>query len=70
MSTVNKIDIHELSQSERILLAEELWDSISENRNTLEVTASQKTVLEKRLAAYRACPEEGSTWEDVKKEMR
>jgi putative addiction module component (TIGR02574 family) len=70
MSTAKKIDIHELSQSERILLAEELWDSIAEDQDTLEVTASQKKILEDRLAAYRASPNEGSSWEDVKKEMQ
>ena len=70
MSTAKKIDIHDLSQSERILLAEELWDSIAENRDSIEVTASQKRVLEERLAAYKKSPNEGSSWEDVKKEMK
>jgi len=70
MSTANKINIQELSQSERILLAEELWDSITENQDSLEVTASQKKILEERLAAHKASPNEGSSWEEVKKEMQ
>ena len=70
MSTANKIDIQELSQSERILLAEELWDSIAENQDTIEVTAAQKRILKERLAAYQASPGEGSSWEDVNKEMQ
>ena len=70
MSTANKINIQELSQSERILLAEELWDSITENQDSLEVTAAQKKILEERLAAYKASPNEGSSWEKVKKEMQ
>jgi putative addiction module component (TIGR02574 family) len=70
MSTANKINIQELSQSERILLAEELWDSITENQDSLEVTAAQKKILEERLAAYKASPNEGSSWEEVKKEMQ
>ncbi len=70
MSTANKANIQELSQSERILLAEELWDSITENQDSLEVTAPQKKILEERLAAYRASPNEGSSWEEVKKEMQ
>ena len=32
MSTVNNIDIQELNQSERILLAERLWDSIVDDQ--------------------------------------
>ena len=70
MSTVKKFDIQGLSQSERILLAEKLWDSVAENQDSLEITASQKKVLEDRLAAYKKSPNEGSSWEDVKKEMK
>jgi len=70
MSTVKKINIQLLSQSERILLAEELWDSVAEDQDNLEVTESQKKILEERLAAYEASPEEGTSWEEVKNEMK
>ena len=70
MSTTNKIDIQELSQSERILLAEQLWDSITDDQDTLEVTDAQMKILQQRLAAYKASPNEGTSWEQVKKEMQ
>lgn len=70
MSAVNKLDIQELSQSERILLAEKLWDSVADNQDSLEVTVSQKKILEERLAAYKKSPNEGSSWEEVKNEMK
>ena len=70
MSTANKIDIQDLSQSERILLAEQLWDSITDDQDTLEVTDAQKKILQQRLAAYQASPNEGTSWEQVKKEMQ
>ena len=70
MSTENYIDIQKLSQSERILLAEKLWDSVASNQDQIEVTESQKKVLDERLAAYAASPNEGTTWEEVKKEMK
>ena len=70
MSTAKKINIQELSQSERILLAEELWDSVVTNQDSLEVTDSQRKILEERLMAYKALPDEGSSWEDIKKEMK
>ncbi|MES9903263.1 MAG: addiction module protein [Sedimenticola sp.] len=69
MNTAKTINIQELSQSERILLAEELWDSIANDENTLEVTESQKKILAARLSAYKASPDEGSSWEEVKNEM-
>ena len=70
MSTAKKIDIHDLSQSERILLAEQLWDSIVDDQDSLEVTDAQMELLQQRLAAYRASPDEGTSWEEVKKEMK
>ena len=70
MSTANKMDIQELSQSERILLAEQLWDSIADDQDTIEVTDSQMEILKQRLAAYKASPNEGTSWEQVKKEMQ
>jgi putative addiction module component (TIGR02574 family) len=70
MSTAYKMDIQELSQSERILLAEQLWDSIADNQDTIEVTDSQKKILQQRLAAYKASPNEGTSWEQVKEEMQ
>jgi putative addiction module component (TIGR02574 family) len=70
MSAVNKFDIQELSQSERILLAEKLWDSVADNQDSLEVTTSQKKLLAERLAAFKESPNEGSSWEEVKNEMR
>ena len=70
MSIVEKIDIQGLSQSERIQLAEKLWDSVAENQDSLEITAAQKAVLEERLEAYKKSPNEGSSWEEVKDEMK
>jgi len=70
MSTANNINIQQLSQSERILLAEELWDSIAKNQDDLKVTDAQKKILDERMAAYKASPNEGASWEDVRNEMK
>ena len=70
MNKLKKIDIQSLSQAERILLAEELWDSVAANQDDLEVTDSQKKIIEERLALYEASPDEGTSWEEVKKEMK
>ena len=70
MSTANNINIQQLSQSERILLAEELWDSVAKNQDDLKVTGAQKKILDERMAAYKASPSEGTSWEEVKNEMK
>ena len=69
MNTAKTVNIEELSQSERILLAQKLWDSVANDENILEVTESHKKILESRLSAYKASPDEGFSWEEVKKEM-
>lgn len=70
MSTINSINIQQLSQLERILLAEELGDSVAQNQDDLEVTDSQKKILDERMAAYKASPKTGTSWEEVKNEMK
>lgn len=70
MSTARKIDIQQLSQSERILLAEQLWDSVAKDNGELEVTEAHKEILKQRLASYRASPDEGRSWEEIKDEMK
>ena len=70
MSTVRKFDIQQLSQSERILLAEQLWDSVAEDNGELELTEAHKEILKQRLAAYQASPDEGRSWGDIKDEMK
>ena len=69
MNTLKNINIQQLSQSERIMLAEKLWDSIEEDQDNLQVTSSQKKILEQRITAYQASPDDFKTWEEVKNEM-
>lgn len=56
----------DLPISERIQLVTEIWDSIAEFPDEIELTASTRKLLAKRLAAYRANPDEGSPWREVK----
>ncbi len=70
MGSENNINIQQLSQSERILLAEELWASVAKNQDDLKVTDPQKKILDERMAAYKASPNEGTSWEEVRNEMK
>ena len=60
------MDIQSLSTSERILLAEELWDSVYEKSDEIEVSPEQMAMLEERLAAYRADNDSGDSWDNVR----
>jgi putative addiction module component (TIGR02574 family) len=62
--TVN--DLLGLPVAERLRLVEDLWDSIAEVPEAIELSEQQRTELDKRLAAYHNDPESGSPWIEVK----
>lgn len=60
------MNIQDLSTSERILLAEQLWDSVHTKSNEIDLTADQIKLLDSRLAALEADGDLGDSWENVK----
>jgi putative addiction module component (TIGR02574 family) len=58
-----------LNLSEKILLVEDLWDSIAAMPNSMHVTSSQKEELDRRLKSFRKNPSSGSQWPEVKKRI-
>lgn len=63
------MQIQELSNAERILLAEELWDSVAKDDKLFPLTEEQKELLNVRLAKYMLDKESGASWSDVKKRI-
>lgn len=60
------VTIDELSVSERILLAELLWDSVRAEVNASELSNSQREVLSLRFAYFELEPDQGEPWDSVK----
>jgi putative addiction module component (TIGR02574 family) len=58
-----------LSIPDRILLVEEIWDSIAEENQAFELTDVQKRELDRRLKSARANPDQGRTWDEIKAEF-
>jgi len=69
-TTAKSLGIDQLSLAERILLVEETWDSIAAEAEALDIPQSHKDELDRRLAAYHANPDAGSSWEDVKTRLQ
>ena len=69
MKSITASDIAEMPLEQRIQLVEDIWDSIAEIPEAVEIPAWHKQELEKRLTAYHADPAEGSPWRDVKKRI-
>jgi len=59
-------ELKKLSNSEKLLLINELWDSLSSQEDALPVPEFHKEILDDRLKDHEANPEEGSTWKEVK----
>jgi len=58
-----------LSKAERILLVEQIWDSIAAQRDNLDLTAGQMTELRRRVRRLRKTGPRGSDWASVKKRL-
>ena len=64
-----RLKIKDLSIEERIVLVEEIWDSIVSAEEMPELTEEQKAELDRRHESYREDPNESVTWESVKTKL-
>ena len=63
-------DIKKLSVAERILIVEDIWDSIFSSEEDFPITDEQKKELDSRLDAYKKNPDEGKSWKEVRDNIR
>jgi putative addiction module component (TIGR02574 family) len=56
----------QLSVAERIVIVEQIWDSIAAEQGTLPLTPAQEAELDRRLESYRQSPTAGASWDDAK----
>jgi len=69
-TSMKDLGLDRLSVAERILLAEELWDSIASAPEAARLSEAHERDLRLRLDAYRDDPKAGSPWEDVRERLR
>lgn len=55
--------IDSLTTNEKVVLAQQLWDSVASNENSLEVYVSQKAELDRRLMQIEKDSEVGASWD-------
>jgi putative addiction module component (TIGR02574 family) len=67
--SVNLAEVLKLPVDERLKLVESIWNSIAEFPDSLELTASQREELDRRLDEYEADPTAGVSWSDLKAEL-
>lgn len=63
-------ELKQLSVAERLLLVEDLWDSIEmDTPASAQLTGPQTAELARRLAAHQADPEAAIPWEQVRAKL-
>jgi putative addiction module component (TIGR02574 family) len=55
--------------SERILIVEDIWDSIAQVPKALQITETQKKELARRLEQYHKNPDSGTPWKIIKERI-
>jgi putative addiction module component (TIGR02574 family) len=70
MSQVPIDHILELPTAERIAIVQEIWESMVESPDSVEITAAQREELERRWIDFQRNPDDGELWSDVKKSLR
>jgi putative addiction module component (TIGR02574 family) len=63
------VDALELPVAERIQLVADIWDSIGESPEKIELTEATRQLLRQRLAAHKANPAAGSPWHVVRQRI-
>jgi len=61
--------IQELSNSEKVVLAQELWDSVAIDQQALDLSQEQINELNQRLTQFEMDEEAGTSWPDVKRRI-
>jgi len=62
-------ELEKLSISERLLLVEDLWDSIARSNANIPMPQWQKQSLDERKLKYLNNPDSGMEWEQVKQDI-
>ena len=66
---ISMADVLRLSVAERILLVEDIWESIASHPESVEVSDAQRAELDARMAAHRQEPSVGTEWDVLKKSL-
>ena len=64
--TLKSLGIERLGIEERLILVEELWDSIAADSAAVPLTEAQRAELDRRIAEHETNPDDVVPWEEVK----
>lgn len=62
-------EIRDLPIAARLQLMEEIWESILEDSGHFRLTETQRSELDRRIAAHELDPHRSAPWDEVKKRL-
>lgn len=62
--------IYRMPVSDRLRLVQNVLDSIADEQAGVVLTAEDKALIDRRIAAHRRAPRSGLTWEQVRRNMK
>jgi putative addiction module component (TIGR02574 family) len=69
MARLSLEDIQQLSVSERVQLAEQIWDTIVEAPEALPIPEAQIRELDRRLKLHKENPEAAEPWSTIRSRL-
>lgn len=67
---ITMTEINKLSVAEKIILAEKIWDSITEDAEDLTIDNNDKKLLDRRIDNIEAGKVKTIKWNDLKKKLK
>jgi putative addiction module component (TIGR02574 family) len=64
-ASIKSLGIDRLPVEERLILVEEIWNSIAAESAAVPMTDAQRTELQKRIEGDDANPDDATPWEQV-----
>jgi putative addiction module component (TIGR02574 family) len=68
-STLTEYGLDQLSWEQRLILAEQLWDSVTQELDSSGLTAAQRQEIDRRLQLADDNPDRGQPWETVRDQI-
>jgi len=63
-------EIKMLDITERIILVEEIWDSIAQEQDSVGLSEYEKEILDARLVSLENNPNNLMSWDEIKNKIR
>ena len=62
-------EIASLNISQKIMLVEEIWDSIAQEQGQVAITNEERAILDERLSSFEANPDDVISWDEIKQKL-